>query len=81
VAVLANLLALPASDRYQPQELSPQNRKEKTLAALLAQLDGLAARQPVLMIFEDIHWIDPTSLELLTATVEHVPQLRLVQSG
>jgi predicted ATPase len=48
------------------------------LAALLAQLDGLAARQPVLMIFEDIHWIDPTSLELLTATVEHVPQLRVL---
>jgi class 3 adenylate cyclase len=76
VAFLANLLALPASDRYQLQELSPQKRKEKTLAALLAQLDGLAARQPVLMIFEDIHWIDPTSLELLTATVEHIPRLR-----
>jgi predicted ATPase/class 3 adenylate cyclase len=78
VAVLANLLALPASDRYQLQELSPHKRKEKTLAALLAQLDRLAARQPVLMIFEDIHWIDPTSLELLTATVEHVPQLRVL---
>jgi len=76
VAVLANLLALPASDRYQIQELSPQKRKEKTLAALLAQLDGLAARQPVLIMFEDIHWIDPTSLELLTAAVQHVPQLR-----
>jgi predicted ATPase len=74
--VLANLLALPTGDRYQLQELSPQRRKEKTLAALLAQLDVLAARQPVLMIFEDIHWIDPTSLELLTAIVEHVPKLR-----
>ena len=78
VAVLANLLALPASDRYRLQELSPQKRKEKTLAALLAQLEGLAARQPVFMIFEDIHWIDPTSLELLAATVEHVPQLRVL---
>ena len=78
VAVLANLFALPASDRYGLQELSPQRRKEKTLAALLARLDGLAARQPVLMIFEDIHWIDPTSLELLAATVEHVPQLRVL---
>ncbi len=65
VAVLASLFALPARDRYQLQELSPQKRKEKTLAALLAQLDGLAARQPVFIIFEDIHWIDPTSLELL----------------
>jgi predicted ATPase/class 3 adenylate cyclase len=78
VAVLANLLALPANGRYQLQELSPHKRKEQTLAALLAQLDGLAARQPVLMVFEDIHWIDPTSLELLTATVEHVPQLRVL---
>jgi predicted ATPase/class 3 adenylate cyclase len=78
VAVLASLFALPASDRYGLQELSPQRRKEKTLAALLARLDGLAARQPVFMIFEDIHWIDPTSLELLAATVEHVPQLRIL---
>ena len=78
VAVLANLFALPASDGYRLQELSPQKRKEKTLAALLAQLDGLAARQPVFMIFEDIHWIDPTSLELLAAIVEHVPQLRVL---
>ena len=76
VAVLANLLALPADDHYRLQDLTPQKRKEKTFAALLAQLDGLAARQPVLIIFEDVHWIDPTSLELLAATVEHVPQLR-----
>jgi class 3 adenylate cyclase/predicted ATPase len=78
VAVLASLFALPASDRYQLQELSPQKRKEKTLAALLAQLDGLAARQPVFVIFEDVHWIDPTSLELLAAAVEHVPKLRIL---
>jgi class 3 adenylate cyclase/tetratricopeptide (TPR) repeat protein len=76
VAVLASLFALPASDRYSLQDLDPQKRKEKTLAAILAQLDGLSARQPVFMIFEDVHWIDPTSLELLAATVEHVPQLR-----
>jgi predicted ATPase len=78
VAVLANLLALPTGDRYRLQELSPQRRKEKTLAAISAQLDALAARQPVFMIFEDIHWIDPTSLELLAATVERAPQLRLL---
>src|SRR5499427_5727045 len=78
VAVLASLFALPASDRYQLQELSPQKRKEKTLAALLAQLNALAARQPVFTIFEDVHWIDPTSLELLAAIVEHVPQLRIL---
>ena len=78
VAALANLLALPADDRYRLEELSPQKRKEKTLAALSAQLDGLAARQPVFMIFEDVHWIDPTSLDLLAATVERVPRLRVL---
>ena len=78
VAVLASLFALPASDRYSLQDLDPQKRKEKTLGAILAQLDGLSARQPVFMIFEDVHWIDPTSLELLAATVEHVPQLRVL---
>jgi predicted ATPase/class 3 adenylate cyclase len=76
VAVLASLFALPASDGLH--ELSPRRRKEKTLAALLARLDWLAAEQPVFMIFEDIHWIDPTSLELLATIVEHVPQLRLL---
>jgi predicted ATPase len=44
----------------------------------LAQLDGLAARQPVLMIFEDVHWIDPTARELLTVTLERVPRLRVL---
>jgi class 3 adenylate cyclase/predicted ATPase len=78
VAVLANLLALPASDHFRLQELTPQKRKEKTFAALLAQLDGLAARQPVFMIFEDIHWIDPTSMQLLATIVEHVPRLRVL---
>jgi class 3 adenylate cyclase len=75
VALLANLLSLPASTRYRLSELSPQSRKEKTLAALLAQFEGLAERQRVLMIFEDVHWIDPTSLELLTVAVDRVPQL------
>jgi tetratricopeptide (TPR) repeat protein len=78
VAVLANLFALPAGDRYAPQELTPQQRKEKTLAALLAQLEGLATRQPVFMLFEDLHWIDPTSLELLAAIVKHASQLRVL---
>ena len=64
--LLAELLSIPSGGRYPPRpDLSPQKRKEETLAALLAQLDGLAARRPVLMVFEDAHWIDPTSLELL----------------
>ena len=47
--------------RYPPLTLTPQKRKEKTLRALLAQVEGLAVRQPVLMIYEDIHWSDPNT--------------------
>ena len=67
------MLSLPA--RHTAPELSPQQRKEKTLAALLAQLDGLAREQPVLILYEDLHWIDPTSLELLAAIVDRVQRL------
>jgi predicted ATPase/class 3 adenylate cyclase len=78
VAVLVDLLSLAPGNRSGLPELSPQSRKEKTLAALLAQLERLTAVQPLLVIFEDVHWIDPTSLELLTMTVERVAQLRIL---
>jgi len=76
VPILANLLSLPPSERHPLPELSPQKRKEATLAALRGQLEGLSARQPMLVVFEDAHWIDPTSLELLAIMVERLPQLR-----
>src|SRR5262249_33273781 len=72
VAFLADLLSLPASKRHPLPNLSPQRKKERTLAALLRRLDGLARRQPVMMIVEDAHWIDPTSRELLDLIVERV---------
>jgi tetratricopeptide (TPR) repeat protein len=72
VALVADLMSLPASARHPLPDLSPQRKKERTLAALIRQLEGLACRQPVLMIFEDAHWIDPTSRELLDLTVERV---------
>lgn len=78
VALLASLLSLPTTDRYQLPELSPQRRKQSTLSALLTQLEGLAASQPVLFVFEDAHWIDPTSLELLALTVPRVARLRVL---
>src|SRR6266481_4839948 len=65
LSLIAEMLSLSAGERYPPLELSPQRKKERTLAALLRQLQALARRQPVLMIFEDLHWIDPTSRELL----------------
>ena len=78
VPLLAELLSIPTSDRYPPLVLSPQRRKEKTLEALLSQLDGLAAGKPLLMIFEDVHWIDPTSRELLDLRVERVRALPIL---
>ncbi|MEY9742236.1 class 3 adenylate cyclase/tetratricopeptide (TPR) repeat protein [Bradyrhizobium japonicum] len=78
VPALANLLSLPLRDRYRLPEMTPQTRKDMTLAAFLAQLEALAARQPVFVIFEDAHWADPTSLELLAVTLEKLPRLRVL---
>ena len=75
VALLADLLSLPASERHPLPNLSPQRKKERTLEALIRQLEGLARQQPVVMVFEDAHWIDPTSRELLDLTVERVRSL------
>jgi class 3 adenylate cyclase/predicted ATPase len=72
VALLADLLSLPASERHSLPNLSPQRKKERTLEALIRQIEGLACRQPVVMVFEDVHWIDPTSRDLLDLTVERV---------
>jgi class 3 adenylate cyclase/predicted ATPase len=75
VAFLADLLSLPASERHSLPNLSPQRKKERTLEALIRQLEGLARQQPVVMVFEDAHWIDPTSRELLDLAVERLRSL------
>ena len=71
--LFADLLSIPTGERYPALNLTPQKRKEKTLQALLAQAEGLAVRQPVLMIFEDVHWSDPTTRELLDLLIDRVP--------
>src|SRR3984893_6588214 len=78
VAFLADLLSLPASERHPLPNLSPQRNKERTLEALIRQLEGLARRQPVVMVFEDAHWIDATSRELLDLLVERARSLPLL---
>jgi class 3 adenylate cyclase/predicted ATPase len=75
VARISDLLSLPVSERHPLPNLSPQRKKERTLEALMRQLEGLARQQPVVMVFEDAHWIDPTSRELLDLTVEGVGSL------
>jgi class 3 adenylate cyclase/predicted ATPase len=75
ISLIAEMLSLSGRDRLPPLDLSPQRKKERTLAALLRQLQALTRQQPILMIFEDLHWIDPTSRELLDLTVEKIPAL------
>ena len=76
--LFAALLSIPGGDRYPLPNLTPQRLKERTLGALLAHLKRLAAHQPVLMVFEDLHWIDPTSLELLSLAVDQTRGKRLL---
>jgi predicted ATPase len=75
ISLIAEMLSLSGGERFPPLDLSPQRKKERTFAALLRQLQTLARRQPVLMIFEDLHWIDPTSREVLDLTVEKITGL------
>ena len=74
-ALFAEMLSLPNDGRYPTLELTPQQRRQKTLEALTAQLEALSRSNPVLMIFEDVHWIDPTSLEVLGRTVDRLKTL------
>jgi predicted ATPase/class 3 adenylate cyclase len=78
VALFAELLAIDGGGRYPVLELSPRIRMERTLAALLSQLVGLSARQPVLMTFEDAHWIDPSSHEAMQQAIERLQTLPIL---
>src|SRR5450631_1129576 len=78
VALLADLLSVPGDGQDGLFEMGPQKRKEKTFDALLAQLRRLDQQRPVLMIYEDVQWIDPTTLELLALIVEQAPHMRLL---
>jgi len=75
VPLLAALLSIPFGERYPPLALSPTQQRRRTLAALLDQFEALARRRPILLLFEDLHWADATSLELLNLTVERVRRL------
>ena len=75
VQLLAELLSVPTGDRYPPLNLSARQKKQKTIEALVRQLEVLVRQRPVLMIFEDAHWIDPSSRELLDTTIERVARL------
>jgi predicted ATPase/class 3 adenylate cyclase len=73
--LLAALLAIPTGSRYPPLDLSPERQKARTFEALLGQMEGLARRQPVLSLYEDLHWVDPSTRELLGLMVDRARRL------
>ncbi len=79
--MLASLLSVPTGARYPALDMVPQRRREKTLEIVLALLERLAGRRPVVLLFEDAHWADPTSLEFFERIVDrsaHLPLLVVV---
>src|SRR6267142_482965 len=78
IPLLADLLSIPTGERYPPLNFTPQKRKEKTLHVQIAQVEGLAARQPLLMLWEDLHWSDPTTLESLDLLIDRAATLRVL---
>jgi class 3 adenylate cyclase/predicted ATPase len=80
-ALFAALLSIPFGERYAPLALSPMQQRRQTFAALLDQLEGLARQKPVLWLFEDAHWADSTSRELIDLAVDrfrHLPVLAII---
>jgi class 3 adenylate cyclase/predicted ATPase len=75
ISLLAELISLPGGAGFPPLNLNPQHKKECTFAALLQQLEGLTRQDPVLMIFEDLHWIDPTSRDLFDLILGRIDRL------
>jgi class 3 adenylate cyclase/predicted ATPase len=77
-ALLAELLLLPNDGRYPAVALDAQERRKRTLEAFIVQVEALSRSEPVLMIFEDAHWTDPTSLELVGRILERIAELRVL---
>jgi predicted ATPase len=72
VTLFADMLSLPCHGRYPVLQLEPQQRRQRTLQALVSQVEALALQNPVLIIFEDAHWSDPTSLEVFGRIVDRI---------
>ena len=78
VPLFASLLSLPLTADYAPLLLSPEQQKQQTLHAFLTILLRIAAQQPVLFVMEDLHWVDPSTLELLNLLVDQGPTTRIL---
>ena len=78
VPLLAALLSVPLNLDYAPLTMTPEQQKQKTMQALLTILLGIATQQPVLLIMEDLHWVDPSTLEFLSLVVDQGPSARIL---
>jgi predicted ATPase/class 3 adenylate cyclase len=78
VPLFAALLSLPLGADYAPLTVSPERQKQQTLQALLTILLRIAAQQPVLFVMEDLHWVDPTTLEFLSLLIDQGPTARIL---
>ena len=78
VPLLAGLLSVPPAERYAALTVTPQQQKQQTLDTLVAWLEAEAERQPVLVVREDLHWADPTTLEYLGPLLEQAPTVPML---
>jgi class 3 adenylate cyclase/predicted ATPase len=78
VSLFADMLSLPNDGRYSALNITPEQRRQKTLEALGSQMEALSYSSPVLMVFEDAHWADPTSLEVVSRVVDRLRNLRVL---
>ena len=76
--LVAAMLSIPTGERYAPPAHPPQRQKDLTIEALIAHLLGLARRGPLLVLVEDVHWADPTTLELIDHLVDRIPSERIL---
>src|SRR6202453_349626 len=72
------MVSLPNDGRYPVRDLSPQQRRQRTMEAVIARIEAISRQTPVLMIFEDAHWADPSSLEVLGRLVDRIAPLRVL---
>ncbi len=78
VPLIASMIGLPIADRFPPLDLSPQRQKERTLETLVSLVLAMADKGPVIFFLEDLHWVDPSTLELLGMLVSQAPTTRLL---
>ena len=79
VPLFAALLSLPLPERYPPLRIAPERQKQRTLEAVVAWMRAETVRQPTLLIVEDLHWVDPSTLELLGLVMDQLAAARLLQ--